>query len=429
MNWRALILMAGLCCGVAAAQEEPRRLTLNEARELALKQHPRVSVASLVALAAQQVTKQVRSAMLPRVFASATAVGTSDPNNTRIAAGALNNPLIYDREADGATISQLITDFGRTWDLTKSARSRERSQQMNLKATRALILLEVDNAYFSALQSQAVLEVARNTLQARQIVLQQTQALTTNKLKSQLDLSFAMVDFDQAGILLAKASNDLAASFAMLSTALGESRPETFALAQEAMPAYVANDYSALIIEALDQRPDLAALRYERDAARLYAQAERKLSYPSINALGAAGVIPTGNSHLGDDYAAAGIDLSLPIFTGGLYSARKREAALRANASEENVRDLENNVARDVQIASLNLDFAHQRLGLTQELLDNANQALELAQARFKIGSSSIIELSQAELNQTSAQISEAEARYDYQIQRSALDFQLGRLK
>jgi outer membrane protein len=52
-----------------------------------------------------------------------------------------------------------------------------------------------------------------------------------------------------------------------------------------------------------------------------------------------------------------------------------------------------------------------------------------LAQARFKSGLSSIIELSQAELNQSSAQIAEAGARYDYKIRHSALDFQLGRLR
>ena len=62
-------------------------------------------------------------------------------------------------------------------------------------------------------------------------------------------------------------------------------------------------------------------------------------------------------------------------------------------------------------------------------LLRNANEALELSQARLTGGLGSIIELSQAELNQTSAQIAAAAARYQYQMQRSALDFQLGRLK
>ena len=300
---------------------------------------------------------------------------------------------------------------------------------MNLEATREQILLEVNNAYFSSLAAQSVLEVAEETVKSRQLVLQQTQMLATNKLKSDLDVSFASVDFDQANILLAKARSDLKSSFAVLSTLLAEREPETFALADEPMPANITNDLSALILEALAQRPDLARLRYQRDAAKEFAKAEGKLLYPTIDALGTAGVIPTGNSHLSSDYAAAGVNLNLPIYTGGLYTARRREAQFQAKAADETLRDEEDNIIRDVQVTKFNLEYAFDRLALTRQLLQNANEALELAQARFKGGLSSIIELSQAELNQTSAQIAEANARYDYHIQHSALDFQLGRLR
>ncbi|HUD49248.1 MAG TPA: TolC family protein [Candidatus Baltobacteraceae bacterium] len=415
--------------GSLLATDTPRRLTLQQAQQIALTQHPRISVANLAALAARQATKEVQSAFLPDIYGSATAVDTADPNNTRIAAGALNNPLIYEREADGVTISQLITDFGRTSELSQSAKLRTRAQEMNLEATREQILLEVNNAYFSSLAAQSVLEVAEDTAKSRQLVLQQITTLATNKLKSDLDVSFASVDFDQANILVAKARNDLKASFAVLSALLADREPQTFLLTDEPMPANITNDVSALIFEALGQRPDLARLRYQSNAAKEFAKAEGKLVYPTLSAIGTAGVIPTGNSHLGPDYAAAGVNLNLPLYSGGLYTARRREAQFQAKAAEETLRDEEDNVIRDVQITELNLEYSHQRLALTRQLLQNANEAFELAQARFKSGISSIIELSQAELNQTSAQIAETDARYDYQIQHSALDFQLGRLR
>jgi outer membrane protein len=300
---------------------------------------------------------------------------------------------------------------------------------MNLQATREQILLEVNNAYFSSLAAQSVLQVAAQTVQSRQLILQQIQTLATNKLKSDLDVSFASVDFDQANILLAKARSDLQASFAVLSTLLADREPETFVLADEPMSANITNDVSALILVALAQRPDLARLRYQRDAAKEFAKAEGKLLYPTISAIGTAGVIPTGASQLPSDYAAAGANLNLPLFTGGLYTARRREAEYQADAADQTLRDEEDNIIRDVQVSKLNLDYSYERLALTQQLLQNANEALELAQARFKGGLSSIIELSQAELNQTSAQIAGADARYDYQIQHSALDFQLGRIR
>src|SRR5665213_2275943 len=429
-GFSVLLLAVTLAFRGAAAESPPRPLTLRQAQQIAMRQHPRISVATLTALAARQSARAVKSAFFPNIYASATAVGTADPNDTRIAAGALNNPVIYDREADGVTISQLITDFGRTRNLARSANLQTRAEEMNLQATRAQILLEVNNAYFSALAAQSVLAVAAETVKSRQLVLVEIQTLATNKLKLDLEVSFASVDYDQAVILLAKARNDLNASFAVLSTLLAERppKPETFQLTDEPVPAALTNDMSSLIFEALGQRPELARFRYQRDAAREFAKAQEKLIYPTINAVGAAGIVPTGQSQLPPDYVAAGGNLHLPLYAGGFYAARRREADLRARAADETLRDEENTIIQDVQVSKLNAEYAHQRLALTQQLLQNSNEALLLAQARYKGGISSIIELSQAELNQTSAQIAGADAKYDYQIQRSSLDFQLGRL-
>ena len=62
-------------------------------------------------------------------------------------------------------------------------------------------------------------------------------------------------------------------------------------------------------------------------------------------------------------------------------------------------------------------------------MLDQATQALDLAQSRYDLGLSSIVELSQAQLNKTSAEIASAGAKYDYQFQRAVLDYQIGALK
>jgi outer membrane protein len=415
--------------GSLPAADEPKRLTLREAEDIALAQHPRISVANLIALAAQQSVKESRAAFFPNIYASGTAVGVADTNNTRIAAGYLNNPNVYERTAGGLTIQQLITDFGRTSELTRSSSLRARAEEMNREATREEILLEVNAAYFAALQAQAVLAAARQTENERAVVLRQIQAYATNKIKSELDVSFASVDLDQARLLVAKADNDLQSAFANLSTLLGERQAESFDLAEEPMPELVTNNASELILEALGNRPDLARTRYQRDAAKEFARAENKLSYPTLSAIATGGIMPLGDSRLGDNYGAAGLNLNFPIFTGGLYKARQREAELQADAADQTVRDQENTIARDTQISKLNLDYSFARLALTASLLQNANKALELAQSRFNLQLGSIVELSQAELNQTSAQIEEAGARYDYHIQRAALDFQIGRLR
>jgi outer membrane protein len=112
-----------------------------------------------------------------------------------------------------------------------------------------------------------------------------------------------------------------------------------------------------------------------------------------------------------------------------LFSARRTEAELRAQAAEQNLRDLENRISRDVQVAWLNANTAYQRLGLTAQLLDQAKQALDLAQTRYDLGLSSIVELSQAQLNKTSAEIASASAKYEYDLQRAVLNYEVGALK
>ena len=422
----AVLFGFGFC--IAGAEDRPP-LTLQEAHETALRNHPLISVADLKALAAQQVTRQVRSAFFPNLSANVVAVGTAE-NNTRLAAiGALNNPSIFDRNAEGLVLSQLITDFGRTANLTGSARLRAEAAANNAQATREQILLAVDGTFYSALQAQSVTRVAEQTVTARQVFLDQVSALASNKLRSDLDVSFARVNVEDAKLLLSKAQNDLQAAFAQLSTLMGLREPKSYRLAEQPLPSEVSTNVSDFVQQALRSRPDLLALRNQREAALKFARGEKALRYPTISAVGSAGVVPIHDPPLPDNYAAAGVVMSVPLFAGGYYSARQQEAELQAQADEASLRDLENNVIRDVRIAWLNAQNAFDRFRITGQLLENARQSFDLAQARYKNGISSIVEFDQAELNLISAEISYASTQYEYLIQRSALSYQIGALR
>ena len=103
---------------------------------------------------------------------------------------ALNNPIIYTRAAGGGTVSQLITDFGHTTNLVASARLQAKADEQNAAATKEDVLVATDQAFYSALQTHAVLKVAEQTVASRQLLADQVSALTKSKLKSDLDLSF-----------------------------------------------------------------------------------------------------------------------------------------------------------------------------------------------------------------------------------------------
>ncbi len=404
-------------------------LTLHEAHAEALRNHPQIRVADLRALAARQVARQVQAGFFPTLAANVMSVGTAD-NNTRLGAiNALNNPSIFDRNAEGLVLSQLITDFGRTANLSGSAKLQAQAEADSAQATREQILLAVDMAFFAAQQAQSVTLVAEQTVATRQLFLEQVSTLASNKIKSELDVAFAKVNVDDAELVLSKAQNDVQAEFARLANLLGLREAKTWRLVEEPPPPPLSTNIAELVEEGLRFRPELLSSRYSRDSALRFARAEKALSYPIVSAVGSAGVIPVGDPQLPQNYAAAGVSVSLPLFTGGLYTARQREAELRARAAEESLRDLENNVIRDVRIAWLNAQNAFDRLRITAELLDNARLSLDLAQSRYANLLSSIVEVNQAQLNLLAAQITYADTQYEYLLQRSALSFQTGTLR
>jgi outer membrane protein len=417
---------AALICGSAAAQNA-QKLSLQEAERIAIQNHPQIQAAIHVASAANAQVTQARSAYYPTAYGSLTAVDAE--NNSRITAGALNNPIIYERYADGVTIGQLITDFGRTHELVKSSNLHAQADQEKVVTTRADVLLGVDRAYFVVLRAQAVLTVARETVKERQLVADQVGELEKNKIKSGLDLSFANVDLAQAQLLLLQAQSDLDTSYAELCTALGYGDERAFQLVDEPLSPAPPSDFSDLLQQALKNRPDLISLRLDAASAHSYATAERDLWFPTISAAGAAGLTPYGADQLAPRYAAVGVNVNIPIFNGHLFGALRSEANSRAQAQDQYLRDLQNQVVRDVRTAWLNANSAFQRLALTDQLLKHATDALDLAQSRYKLGLSSIIELSQAQLNMTQAELESASAKYDYETQLSVLNYQIGSLR
>ena len=357
----AIVLLVACVSAIEAA--DVQRLSLKDAEQRALDNHPRIRGGQDLALASGEVARETKSAFFPTVFGNVTGAGA--PNGTRIAAGGLNNPTILDRFAAGFSVSQLLTDFGRTSNLVKGQLLRADAEQQDVVNDRATVLLEVDRAYFDALRAQAVLKVAQQTVQARQLVADQIQTLAASGLKSGLDVSFANVNLAQAQLLLIQAQNDVSASFAGLTAALGSSQEAEYELADEPMPPAPDDSSAALIAAALKDRPDVIAQRLSDQAAARIVQAERALSFPSISAIGAAGVTPYHQTGLNDRYSALGVNISVPVTNGSLYSSRRAEAAFRAQAEQEVTRDLENRVTRDVTVAWLNARTAYQRMALT----------------------------------------------------------------
>ncbi len=406
------------------------RMTVQDAEALALKNNPQISVFHLLSLASGQVTRQQKAAYYPTVHGSLTAAEPKD-NGSRIAAGFLNNPIVYQRASGGVALAQLITDFGRTSNLVATAALRAKAADMNAAATSDQIKLAVDQAFYNVLQADAELTVAQQTVNARQVVSDQITTLFNNKLKSQLDVSFANANLAQAQLLLLDAQNNYQAAQSQLSEILGFPTQLQYELADtETALAPPPDAVAPLVDAAFKNRPEIAAQNYEYQASQRFQKAERDLLLPSIQALGVVGRTPASESVAGVSpfaswYGAVGVNVNIPIFNGFLYPARAKEAALRSQAEQERLRDLKDRIANDVRTSWLNTQTAYRRIAVTKQFVDQTTLAVDLSQTRYTLGLASIVELSQAQLQQTEAQIQFAAAKYQYQIAQAVLRFQV----
>lgn len=402
-------------------------LTRQQAEALAIRQNPHISVGKLLALAQHQVVRQAQSHYMPNLTGDITAVDGND--GSRISAGYLSASRVIQHAGAGATVSQLLTDFGHTHNLVLSQELEEKAQNADALATTEDIVLATDQAFYNALESQALVRVAAQTVNTRQTTDNQVRQLTRNKLKSTLDLSFADVDLSQGKLLQLDARNNADSAMAALDDILGLDHQVKFTLVEENAAAQPPPDAAQPLIQlAIRQRPDLQALSYNQQSASKLARAQREQMLPTISALATAGSVPVRSDqyYTANWWGAAGVNMSIPIFNGFLYNAQAKEATIRAEADNEQARALRDQIVRDVRMAWLASRTAWQRVAVTQQLVDQANLALQLAQTRYKLGLSSIVELSQAQLQQTQAAIGNTNAQYQYRLSLATLNYETG---
>ena len=430
IGMRAAWVLSALACAlpVSAQNAPPVKLTLRQAEDLALKNHPQVLAAQALSSAAGEQVREARSAYYPALNADLT--GSQANSGSRIGAGALVASRLFERAGQGIALSQLVTDLGRTNNLVASSKLQQQAAQQDYQATRYDVLLAVTQAYFNALQAEAMVKVAEETVAARKQLYDQIAALAQNKLRSDLDVNFANVNLSDAKLLLIRAQDGVQQAFAQLARAIGSDQPASFELTDEPLPASPPAQADPMVGEALKNRPEVASLRFSSDAAHRFAEAEKDLNRPSVGLVAVAGFLPYINAgQIPAEYEGVAVNVNVPIFNGHLFNARREAARYRAAAEDQRLKDATLRVTRDVRVAWSNASTAYRRLDVAAQFVKQASLALQLAQGRYELGLSSIVELTQAQLNLTRAEIENLGAKYDYQTQFAALQYAAGLIR
>src|ERR1700733_199744 len=174
--WRLLLaicLHAVLMRGaLAQSPVSTTPLTLAQAEVFALKNHPEIASADFRSSASSKAVNAAKSAYYPTVAGNITGALVADPG-TATAAGNLTTSSISNRFAVGGALLQMVTDFGRTTALVRTAQFQAKAQGQAAVETREQVMLGVTGAYFDVLGSEAVLHATQEAWESRRLSLRQ----------------------------------------------------------------------------------------------------------------------------------------------------------------------------------------------------------------------------------------------------------------
>lgn len=425
-----MTLLGGVAWAQPAAQKEALpNLTLQEAIRTALEKHPALQSSEFAVRGAEARAKQAEAPYYPQVGGSAIQTNGALRSNAFLRpSGSLISPNQSDMTV-GVAASQTVYDFGQTASRVDAQRSDTARFEKEALTRRMEVVLGVERAYFSVLKRKRLVEIAEQTVRERDILKRQVEVLYRNQLKSKLDFGLVNVQATDAEFLVIRARNDLAAAFAELNNAMGVEGPAAYTL--EDIPVIVEppRPLDALVAEALDRRPELLALKERMRTADHRIKAAGNLNFPTLQVVGSAG----DTEHISDrprlqegGWWGVGAAVSVPLFTGFLIQNQVAEATAQQREAQAVYLTAAQNVRLQVKDSFLDLVTLIQQIKVAEQQVLIAREALSLASQRYKLGLSSIVEVTQSEVAITVAETRLAETQYNTKIAEARLRYAVG---
>jgi outer membrane protein TolC len=188
-------------------------------------------------------------------------------------------------------------------------------------------------------------------------------------------------------------------------------------------------DVDALIARAVTNRPDLAAARSVAQRAQARIREVRAQGLPSVEASAGGGKTWFGGFDRNVSPYSASVGLQFPLFTGFRNTYDIREAKTQAQIAVEDARALEQRITLGVWTSYFGAQTATQRVKTSRDLLNSAQQSVDVALNRYRAGVGSIIDLLTAESALESARAQEVQARSDWLVSIAQLAHATGTLE
>ncbi|MBL8957842.1 MAG: TolC family protein [Myxococcaceae bacterium] len=412
-----------------------RVLTLDEALETARQHQPSLRQAQADVRAAQARVTQARAPLLPQLNVSARySLGTSNlvPQQGLVVDPTMggtspSSSPVTNFTNGSVTLSQLIWDFGQTWNRFQAAQFNADAASQDAQTRLNTVVFGVRSAFFSALAAKELLVVAKETLANQERHFGQVQGFVEVGTRPAIDLAQARTDRANARVQLISAQNGYASAKAALNQAMGVEGPTDFDVSGDRLGAVQEENrpLAEVVDVALSNRPEVEALASRLRAQQELVTAARGAYGPSLS-LQTAASGGGRDTRLSGNVTVFGLSMSWNLFNGLGDWARVQEAEANVTSLSAQVDALRQQVRLELEQAQLGVSAAVESAAATDEALQAARERLKLAEGRYETGVGNIIELGDAQLALTNAAAQQVRADFNVSTARAQLLRTLG---
>ena len=303
----------------------------------------------------------------------------------------------------GLSASQVLWDFGAIERFRASGRTFEATQATR-RAVTLQVLLTTRRTFFAARANQALVAVAQEALDNQRKHLSQIEQFVKAGLRTGIDVATTQTLVDNAQLQFVNAKNAYRLARAQLRQAIGWSELGEFEIAPDDLAAtpFETQPLDELVSRALANRPEVFAAHKQIDAQALTVSAQHGGYMPTVVATGAVSEAGTDPAALSPNWSF-GATLNWNLFQGGNTAATVREAKATAKSLDAQLALELIQVRVDVESARFTVEDEQSAILAATAARDSAKAQLALAEGRYAQGVGSILELSDAQVQVTSA--------------------------
>ncbi|MDD0844429.1 TolC family outer membrane protein [Pseudomonas sp. Gutcm_11s] len=418
------LAVAAATSGMAWAEDAPlaTKTDLVTVYNEAVKNNADLAAARANYAAISEVVPQARAGLLPNLTAGADSMHTDTKVDTNVSdVDATRSGLSY-----RANLSQPLFRADR-WFQFQAAKATDQQYALQLSATEQNLILQSAETYFAVLRAQDTLASTKAEEAAFKRQLDQANERFDVGLSDKTDVLEAQAGYDTARanrILAQRAVDD---SFQALVTLTNHDYASIEGILHT-LPVLVPtpNDAKAWVDTAAQQNLNLQASNYAVDAAEETLRQRKAGHAPTLDAvaqyqkgdndsLGFSN--PTGTGLRYNDEAeqtSIGLQLNIPIYSGGLTSSQVREAYQRVNQSEQERESLRRQVVENTRNLHRAVNTDVETVQARRQSIISNQSALEATEIGYQVGTRNIVDVLDAQRQLYSSVRNYNDARYDY---------------